>query len=71
MARISKAYPVTAVAGIAALVAGAALQATGETKPGVTIGCSVPSESPGGADRRAGHVGEPGRDQTHHHVQHS
>lgn len=37
MARISKAYLAIAVAGIGALVAGAALTATGETKPGVTI----------------------------------
>ena len=37
MARISKAYLAVAAAGIAALVAGAVLTATGETKPGVTI----------------------------------
>jgi plastocyanin len=37
MARISRAYAVIAVAGIAVVVAGASLHATGETKPEVTI----------------------------------
>src|SRR5262249_31780810 len=37
MIRISRAYELIAVAGIAVVVAGAALHATGETKPEVTI----------------------------------